>query len=133
MIDSRLLPAPRQSSFIRALEDTAAGDLLAEEVTFSSPFADYRGRADVVHLFGLIARVLQAPSVTAAATDGTLTYTSLTGSVDGRVLQAVVCERHDDEGRLAHATLFLRPYHVLRAAMDAMGQLLADAPLPSAR
>ena len=87
----------------------------------------------MVHLFGLIARVLQTPSISAAATDGTLTYTSLTGNADGRALQAVVCERYDDDGRLAHATLFLRPYDVLRSAMDAMGRLLADAPLPSAR
>ena len=125
--------APRESTFLRALHDTGANDLLAEEVTFLSPFADYHGRDDVSHLFALIAGVLQGPSVSASATDGTLTYTSLTGNVDGRALQAAVCERHDDEGRLAHATLFLRPYHGLRAAMDAMGRLLADAPLPSAR
>jgi hypothetical protein len=60
---------------------------------FSSPFADYHGRADVIHLLALISHVLQTPSV----------------------------------------TLFLRPYRVLRAALDAMGRLLADAPLPSAR
>jgi hypothetical protein len=44
-----------------------------------------------------------------------------------------VRERHDEEGRLVHATLYLRPYRSLRAAMDAMGRLLAEAPLPSAR
>lgn len=132
MIDPPL-PAPRQPTFLRALDHSAPGDLLAEEVTFSSPFADYHGRADVIHLLALIAHVLQTPSVSAAATDGTLTYASLTGKVDGRALQAVVCERHDDDGRLVHATLFLRPYRVLRAAMDAMGRLLAEAPLPSAR
>jgi hypothetical protein len=132
MIDSPL-PVPRRSSFLRALDHAAAGDLLAEQVTFSSPFADYHGRADVTHLLTLIARVLQTPTISAAATDGTLTYTSLTANVDGRALEAVVCERHDDDGRLVHATLFLRPYHVLRAAMDAMGRLLAEAPLPSAR
>jgi hypothetical protein len=132
MVESSL-PAPRRSTFLMALVHAAPSDLLAEEVTFSSPFADYRGRADVIHLFGLIARVLQGPVVTAAATDGTWTYTSLTGIVGGRGLQGVVCERHDEDGVLVHATLFLRPYHVLRAALDVMGRLLADAPLPSAR
>lgn len=132
MIDSPLF-APCQSTFLRALDHPAPGDLLAEEVTFFSPFADYHGRADVTHLFELIARVLETPRVATAATAGTWTYTSFTGNVDARALEAVVCERHDDDGRLAHATLFLRPYRVLRGAMDAMGRLLADAPLPSAR
>jgi hypothetical protein len=108
-------------------------ELLAPEVSFSSPFADYHGRADVVHLFVLIARVLGQPAVAGSASDGTWTYTSLTGSVDGRALEAVVRERHDEHGRLLHATLFLRPYRTLRAAMDAMGRLLAEDPLPSAR
>jgi hypothetical protein len=111
----------------------ASDDLLAEDVTFSSPFADYHGRADVLHLFGLIGRVLATPAVTDAATQGDWTYTSFTGSVDGREFDAVVRERYDDAGRLLHGTLFLRPYHSLRAAMAAMGRLLADAPLPSAR
>jgi hypothetical protein len=132
MIDSQP-PSPRESTFLRALRDTGAAEQLAEQVTFLSPFADYHGRDDVSHLFGLVACVLQGSSVSASATDGTLTYTSLTGNVDGRALQAVVCERYDDDGRLAHATLFVRPYPALRAAMDAMGGLLADAPLPSAR
>jgi hypothetical protein len=87
----------------------------------------------VIHLFGLIARVLQAPVVTGAATDGTWTYTSLTGNVSGHELQGLVCERHDEDGLLMHATLYLRPYHLLRVAMDAMGRLLSDAPLPGAR
>jgi hypothetical protein len=107
--------------------------LLAPEASFSSPFADYHGRADVIHLFGLIARVLEQPVVTGAATDGIWTYTSVTGTVAGGNLEAVVRERHDVDGRLLHATLFLRPYRTLRAAMDEMGRLLADEPLPSAR
>jgi len=52
---------------------------------------------------------------------GVWTYTSFTGSVEGREVDAVVRERHDDAGRLVHAILFLRPYTSLRAAMHAMG------------
>lgn len=132
MTDSR--PSPRRSStLLAALSRAAPADLVADEVRFSSPFADYAGRADVLHLFGLIGQVLHEPVVTGGATDGVWTYTSFTGSVDGRELEAVVRERHDNAGRLAHALLFLRPYESLRAAMNAMGQRLADAPLPSAR
>ena len=68
-----------------------------------------------------------------AASDGTWTYTALAGAVDGRPIDAVVRERHDDAGRLLHAFLFLRPYRSLRAAMDAMGGLLAAEPLPNGR
>jgi hypothetical protein len=127
-------PAPRRpSTLLAALSRAAPADLVAEEVGFSSPFADYDGRADVLHLFGLIGQVLHDPVATGGATDGVWTYTSFTGSVDGHELEAVVRERHDDLGRLVHALLFLRPYGSLRAAMNAMGQRLADAPLPSGR
>ncbi len=132
MNDSR--PASRPpSTLLAALSRVAPTDLVAEEVSFSSPFADYDGRADVLHLFGLIGQVLHEPVVTGGATDGVWTYTSFTGSVDGRELEAVVRERHDPAGRLVHALLFLRPYASLRAAMNAMGRLFADAPLPSRR
>jgi hypothetical protein len=123
----------RSSTLLAALSQAGPGDLLAEEVSFSSPFADYRGRADVLHLFGLIGRVLQEPAVTGAVTDGVWTYTSFIGCVEGRALEGVIRERHDDDGRLVRATLFLRPYASLRAALHAMGRLLADAPLPSGR
>lgn len=107
--------------------------MLAEDVSFSSPYADYHGRADVSHLFGLIGRVLTEPVIIGSATDGVWTYTSLTARADAHEVEAVVRERHDPHGRLLHATLFLRPYRSLRAAIDAMGRLLAEAPLPSAR
>jgi hypothetical protein len=125
------MPEPTPSILLTALGHPQRDELLADDVVFSSPFADYRGREDVSHLFGLIARVIEAPEVEGAASDGTWTYTALTGAVDGRALDAVVRERHDDTGRLLHAVLFLRPYRSLRAAMDAMGGLLAAEPLPN--
>jgi hypothetical protein len=116
---------------LRALDHVEPATLLAEDVSFSSPYADYHGRADVAHLFSLIGRVLTEPVVVGSATDGTWRYTSLTARAGAHELEAVVRERHDTHGRLVHATLFLRPYRSLRAAMDAMGRLLAEAPLPS--
>jgi hypothetical protein len=132
MIESTFA-SPRRSLLLTALSYSEPAELLAHNVVFSSPFAEYHGREDVSHLFRLIARVIQTPSVEGTATDGTWTYTALTGAVEGRDLDAVVRERHDDTGRLQHAVLFLRPYRSLRAAMDAMGRLLAAEPLPSAR
>jgi hypothetical protein len=122
-----------RSALLTALDHGQPGELLADDVVFSSPFADYHGREDVSHLFGLIARVIEAPTVEGTATDGMWIYTALSGAVQGRPVDAVVRERHDDAGRLQHAFLFLRPYRSLRAAMDAMGGLLAAEPLPSAR
>ena len=124
------LPHP---TLLRAAAHDDPGGLLADDVIFASPFADYHGRADVAHLFGLIGRVLSDPTVTAAASDGTFVYTSVSGRADGQPVEAVVRERHDGDGRLVHGMLFLRPYRSLRAAMDAMGRLLAESPLPSAR
>ena len=117
---------------LRARDHPEPTELLVEDVTFSSPFADYRGRADVAHLFTLIGRVLTEPAVIGSATDGVWTYTSLTATADAHDLEAVLRERHDADGRLVHATLFLRPYRSLRAAMDAMERLLAQAPLQGA-
>lgn len=118
---------------LRVVAGEAPAGLLADEVTFASPFADYHGRADVAHLFGLIAQVMREPVITGAATDGVWTYTALTARAGDHALEAVLRERRDATGRLAHGVLVLRPYRSLRAAMDAMGRLLAQAPLPSAR
>jgi hypothetical protein len=132
MVDSRR-SGPKYPILLRARDHAEPATLLAEDVTFSSPFADYHGRPDVCHLFSLIARVLTEPAIIGSATDGVWTYTSLTARADAHELEAVLRERHDADGRLLHATLFLRPYRSLRAAMDAMGRLLAETPLPSAR
>jgi hypothetical protein len=121
------------TSFPVLLSAASDPSQLADDVRFSSPFADYRGRADVGHLFSLIGRVMGAPSVVGTATDGVWTYTSLSGRVGDRDCEAVVRERLDHAGRLAAATLYLRPYASLRAAMAAMGALLAESPLPSTR
>ena len=132
MIDSPCSPS-KYPILLRARDHANPATLLAEDVTFASPFAEYHGQADICHLFRLIGRVLTEPAIIGSASDGVWTYTSLTAKADGHELEAVLRERHDTDGRLVHATLWLRPYRSLRAAMDAMGRLLADTPLPSAR
>ena len=124
-------PAPSLIEVLRSNSSGALQRLVSDDVTFSSPFADYHGRADVVHLLALIARVLREPVATSTATDDCSRFTALTARVDGHDVEGVLRERHDDEGRLVHATLFLRPYATLQVAIGAMGRLLADAPLPS--
>lgn len=105
---------------------------LRDDVRFHSPYADYHGRADVAHLIGLIAQVLTDVEATRRVIDGSCTLTVLHARVGRLPVQGVLCEEHDQGGRLADAMLLLRPYGGLRAAMDHMRALLADAPLPSA-
>jgi hypothetical protein len=105
---------------------------LADDVRFHSPVADYQGRADVAHLFGLIARVLEDVVVTRTVSDGDATITFLTATVGGRALDGVLDEHRDAAGRLVEATLLLRPYTALRGAIGKMGELLEADPLPSA-
>ena len=106
---------------------------LSEEIVFSSPVAEYRGRADVVHLLECIARVLSGLAATSEGSDGASRLTMLTARVGELPIDGVLREHHDASGRLTHATLFLRPYASLRVAIHQMAALLADDPLPSSR
>lgn len=124
---------PSLVDLLPVADGDALADLLAEDVIFSSPVADYHGRPDVVHLLGLIARVLQEPVATGTAWDDFSRFTTLTARVEGHAVEGVLRERHDETGRLVHATLFLRPFRSLQTAIAAMGGLLAAAPLPSTR
>lgn len=56
--------------FLSGADVGALTALLSEDATFSSPAADYHGRADVVHMLSLIARVLEDPQAQSTATDG---------------------------------------------------------------
>ena len=111
----------------------ALGELVAEDVRFRSPAADYAGRDDVVHLLATIGGVVSDVRSTRTLVDGRSTTTFLTALLGDRALQGVLDEHHDEAGRVTEAMLLLRPYPVLRAAMGAMQARLADDPLPSAR
>lgn len=108
----------------------AVTDLLAEDVTFSSPVADYHGRENAAHMLGLIATVLDDVAAVRGWGDereSVSAFTARTGDVE---LQGILREERGPAGTLVQVTLFLRPYSVLRAAIATMRQRLADAPLP---
>ncbi len=100
---------------------------------FHSPVADYEGRSDVAYLLSLIATVLEELRATRELGTSASLTTFLEASVNGRPIQGVLDERHDEVGRLVEATLMLRPLSALRAAVDAMAQALHEEPLPSQR
>lgn len=107
--------------------------VLAEDVRFHSPAADYEGREDVAHLVTAISTVLENVHATRQFSQGPATTTFFTATVDGHPLDGVLDERFAPDGRIAEATLFLRPYGVLLVAIGRMRSALAQDPLPSAR
>src|SRR5258707_1834448 len=105
--------------------------VLAEHVTFSSPVADYHGRAHAAHVLGLIARVLEVAEQTGEWDAERETVCAFAARMHGEHLQGMLRERHDEAGRLVHVTLFLRPYRTLGRAIERMRELLAESPLPN--
>jgi hypothetical protein len=108
----------------------ALADLLAEDVTFSSPVADYHGRENAAHMLSLIATVLDDVDPVRGWSDERESLSAFTARVDDGELQGMLREERGPAGTLVRVTLFLRPYPVLRAAIATMRQRLADAPLP---
>jgi len=112
--------------------DTAAlPGLLAENATFSSPVADYAGRANASHLLGLIAEVLADVRPGPEWHAGNETLTAFTARFQDHEMQGMLREQFDGSNALVHVTLFLRPYLTLRAAIARMGELLARSPVPA--
>ncbi|WP_157104224.1 hypothetical protein [Nocardia kruczakiae] len=113
-------------------DSTHLPGLLAEEATFSSPVADYHGRARAAHLLATIASVLDSVRQTRQWTDGQQRMFAFTARFDGQELEGALREELSETGRLSHVTLFLRPYRVLRAAIAEMARRLEDSPPPQA-
>jgi hypothetical protein len=108
----------------------ALPDLLAEDVTFSSPAADYHGRENVAHMLGLIATVLEDVAPVRRWGDSREWLSAFTARTGDGELQGILWEERGPAGKLVRVTLYLRPYPVLRAAIATMRQRLADSPLP---
>lgn len=107
----------------------ALAEILAPDAVFSSPVADYRGRPAVLHMLGLISQVLHEPDAVRRWSRDHDTVYRFRARVAGAEVQGMLHEERDEKGRLAHITLFLRPYSSLREAIRAMGRLLEQSPL----
>ena len=122
---STLLP------FLTDPDPTRLHVLLADNVCFHSPVADYDGRADVAHLFTTIASVLDTVDPVRVLAAGRERTTFLTGRAQGRSIDGVLDEHHDDLGRVVEVTLMLRPLAAVHTAVRAMAAALDTSPLPS--
>ena len=124
-----------ETRLIDALADPTSAALeetFGDDVRFRSPYADYQGRADVAHLVSLIRDVLIDIEPMHRLHDQATTISLFEARVAYDSVQGLLFEQHDDAGQLVDATLTIRPYAGLRAAMKAMQVRLAAAPLPSA-
>jgi hypothetical protein len=108
----------------------ALADLLAEDVTFSSPVADCHRRENAAHMLSLIATVLDDVAPVRGWSDERESLSAFTARVDDGEVQGMLREERGPAGTLVRVTLLLRSYPVLRAAIATMRRRLADAPLP---
>ncbi len=128
-------PITRDIHLIDALADPSSAGVektFADEVRFRSPYADYAGRADVAHLVGLIRGVLVDLELVHRLHEQATTISLFEARVAEENVQGLLFEQDDNAGRLVDATLTIRPYAGLRAAMKAMQARMEAAPLPGA-
>lgn len=115
--------------------------LLARDVVFHSPVADYSGRDDVAHLLPKIGQCLSGVErlreFTAAGTGraegeqhGVTTFSAKVGEENA---YGVLVQQTNGDGQLTEATLLIRPLKALTAAVSRMREALSADPLPSRR
>ena len=124
MVDGLVLP------FWQHGDSRPLTNSLATDAVFSSPAADYHGRARTVHMLTLIATVIDKVDQTGHWLGERDSLYAFTARVDDHELQGMVREEYSADGQLAHVTLYLRPYRSLRRAMAKMVQRMEDSPLP---
>jgi hypothetical protein len=107
--------------------------LLAEEVVFHSPVADYSGRDDVAHLLTTIAQVVGDVYAAREFTDGPYAAVLFTGRVGDASVDGMLLQRVEATGAVAEMTLWLRPLTALRQAVAQMRDALVENPLPTRR
>ena len=108
-------------------DPSGVADLLADDVRFSSPFADYAGRDRISGLFAVIPEVFDElePRRELTGADPSEVATVLHGRVGEHALDAVIDERYAADGRVAEVMVLLRPLPAVEEAIRRMGRLLA--------
>jgi len=117
-------------SALRSGDTGSLSGLLADDVVFSSPVADYHGREPVSRMFALIAVVIDEVTPVQewhAELDSVYAFTA---RVSGEQVQGMLREQSGAAGALTRVTLFLRPYAALRTAIAAMRRLMEESPPP---
>jgi hypothetical protein len=116
---------------IAPVDPAAVAALLAHDVVFHSPVADYQGRADVSHMLAAVGRCLRFSEPSDHMTGARSTAISFVTAVKERRADGVLIVRCTDDSVVCELTLLLRPLAVLRLAIAAMRDELEVQPLPS--
>jgi ketosteroid isomerase-like protein len=113
---------------LRESDRDAIAALMADDVEFHSPVADYRGREQVVHLLATIAGVIDDIRTRRELGEGLETVTFVEGEVAGRAVDGVLDEIRAEDGRIVELTLMLRPLDALMEGVKRMAAALTDTP-----
>ena len=110
---------------LREADRDAIADLLAEDVAFHSPVADYRGRDEVVNVLATVGGVIDEVSVRRELVQGAETVAFVEGRIGGRAIDGVLDEVRDESGLVAEITLLLRPLDALLEGVKRMAAALS--------
>lgn len=107
---------------------TGVASVLADDVRFASPFADYVGRDTIAGLFAAMPQVFEELEAVRelSGQDGERA-TVLRGRIGDHAVDGVLDERYAADGNVAEAILLLRPYAAVKEAIKRMGVLLGTA------
>jgi hypothetical protein len=130
---SRTYPGHPVRALLAADSGEAVARLLAADVVFHSPVADYTGRDDVAYLLTTIGRVMSGIRAVHEFASRPVFATHFRGRVEEATVEGMLMQRIDANGSVTEVTLWLRPLAVLRRAVAQMRDALAREPLPSER
>jgi hypothetical protein len=116
------------SPLVAHLMNAAPADvpsLLAEDVRFRSPFAEYEGRDTIARLFAVMPAVFdELAFVRELRGDDREVAAVLRGRIGDEPVDVIVDERYAIDGRVSEAMLVTRPLAGTKAAIRRMGTLL---------
>jgi hypothetical protein len=99
--------------------------LLADDVRFRSPFAEYEGRDTIARLFSVMPAVFdELALVRELRGDDREVATVLRGRIGDEPVDVIVDERYAIDGRVSEAMVMTRPLAGTKAAIRRMGALL---------
>jgi hypothetical protein len=99
--------------------------LLADDVRFASPFAEYEGRDAIARLFTVMPAVFdELALVRELRGDDREVAAVLHGRIGDEPVDVIVDERYASDGRVSEAMLLTRPLAGTKAAIRRMGVLL---------
>jgi hypothetical protein len=116
------------SPLVAHLMNAAPADvpsLLADDVRFRSPFAEYEGRDTVAGLFAVMPAVFdELALVRELRGDDREVAAVLRGRIGDEPADVIVDERYALDGRVSEAMVVTRPLAATKAAIRRMGALL---------